>query len=119
MSKKRVTAPTWGSPCGEPDQHAPSPEGQPVRASAIQAYVTGTSAARYGERWILRNCGTADATVTVPAPVTASATDLRTGTESAPTGPEPGTYTLPPGDFVVGYQNTTRDASWKRRRASL
>ena len=63
---------------------------------------TATSAARYGDQWVLRNYGSDAATVAVPEPVGASAVDLRTGDRFGPPGPEPGVYRLPPGDYSVG-----------------
>ena len=62
---------------------------------------TGTSAIRHGDRWVLRNYGSTEATVTAPADLTSPATDLRTGRRLDCTDGSPGTYNLPPGDYEV------------------
>ena len=58
----------------------------------------GTSAARYGESWVLRNYGAAEAAIAAHA--SGPAVDLRSGREFAPV--EAGAYRLPPGDYKVG-----------------
>ena len=69
---------------------------------AAQLCRFGTSAARFADRWVLRNYTEEPQRVATGSDLTQPAVNLRTGSSVDPVSEEAGTYVLPPGDYLAG-----------------
>ncbi len=71
----------------------------------VQLCHTGTSAIRYGDTWVLRNYGSAEARVATAPEVTSPAVAVQTGDQFDCVDDAPGTYMLPPGVYQVAEES--------------